>query len=75
MNTITCNISVAVNEDGDWVVVKDDDEIAIDKLAEEYGGSRCRVIALNVTITPPKPVTLDVTVPDEPAGPVSVTMD
>lgn len=61
---VTCEIWIAMNEDGDWVVV-DDESAALEQLASDRGGWRARVVKVNVKMTPPKRVETDVTVADE----------
>jgi hypothetical protein len=60
----TCEIFIAMNEDGDWIVETDESD-ALSKLAEDAGGYHARVVKLTVKMTPPKMTEATVDVPDE----------
>jgi hypothetical protein len=60
---VTCEILIAMNEDGDYVVVTEESE-ALSKLAEYCGGYHARVVKLNVTMTPPAMTVANIAVPD-----------
>jgi hypothetical protein len=51
-NKVTCEIFVAMNEEGDWVVVADESD-ALSKLAEDAGGYHARVVKITAKIAPP----------------------
>lgn len=61
---VTCELWLAMNEDGDWVVTADDGE-ALTKLGEDCGGYAARVIKLTVKMTPPAITEHEVDVPDD----------
>jgi hypothetical protein len=60
---IDCEIRIAMNEDGDWVVCTADDN-ALEQLANEVGGALARVVAITVRMSPPVMTEASVTVPD-----------
>ena len=49
---VKCEIWIAMNEDGDWVVVQDESE-ALSQLAEQVGGYYARVAKVTVHMAPP----------------------
>jgi hypothetical protein len=61
---VTCEIWMAMNEDGGWAVSTDESE-ALQKLGEDEGGFAARVIKLSVKMTPPAIADHEVNVPDE----------
>jgi hypothetical protein len=67
----TCEIYVAMNEDGDWIVETDESE-ALSKLAEDCGGYHARVVKLTVKMAPPKMAEAVVEVPDEAGQTVGI---
>jgi hypothetical protein len=60
----TCEIYIAMNEDGGWVVTNDESE-ALSKLGEDEGGSLARVVKVTVKMAPPVMFEATVDVPDE----------
>jgi hypothetical protein len=70
---ISCEVFLAINEDGGYVVVKDESE-ALEKLAEDEGGYHARVVKLTIKITPPQMTEAEVEVPDE-AGESKIEAD
>jgi hypothetical protein len=63
-NKVTCELFVALNEDGDWVVT-DDESTALEKLAEDQGGYHARVVKVVVRVAPPVMAEASIDVPDE----------
>jgi hypothetical protein len=61
---VQCEIFVAMNEDGDWVVVAEESE-ALEKLAGDVGGYQARVVKVTVKMAPPVLSETEVEVPDE----------
>lgn len=61
---VTAELWVAMNEDGDWVVVTNESE-ALRELAEQWGAYATRVVKVSVTMTPPVVTEVTVAVPDE----------
>lgn len=61
---IDCELYVAMNEDGDWIVTSDESE-ALTKLTEDEGGYQCRIVKITVKMTPPAMTEATVDVPDE----------
>jgi hypothetical protein len=59
----TCEIFIAMNEDGDYVVCTDESE-ALEKLAEDQGGWP-RVIKVIVKMSPPVMTEATIEVSDE----------
>jgi hypothetical protein len=57
-------VFIAMNEDGDWIVVADESE-ALTKLAEEVGGYQARVVKVAVKMAPPVMTEAEIEVPDE----------
>jgi hypothetical protein len=64
MSQVTCEIFLAMNEDGDWIVETDESE-ALSKLAEDAGGYQARVIKITVKMSPPVMAEAEVTIPDD----------
>jgi len=64
---IDCEIYIAMNEDGDWVVVAADETEALTKLGElgRAGGYQARVVKVTVKMTPPKMAETTVTITDD----------
>lgn len=67
---IDCEIWIAMNEDGGWIVTNDESGAA-EKLGEDEGGYACRLVKVTVKMTPPVIDEATVTVP-ETAGTVEV---
>jgi hypothetical protein len=67
---IDCEIYIAMNEDGGWIVCTDESE-ALTQLGEQEGGYTARVVKVTVKMTPPKMAEATVTVTDE-AGELKV---
>lgn len=61
---VTCEIFLAMNEEGEWIVT-DLEEHALEKLAEDMGGYHARVVKLTVKMSPPVMSEATITVPDE----------
>lgn len=59
-----CEIMIAMNEDGDFVVVPADDD-PIEKMSENYGFTTLRVAKLIVAMTPPVVPEVEVSIPDD----------
>jgi len=64
MEKTTVEIFIAMNEDGDFVVVKEESE-ALEQLASDCGGYQARVVKLTVKMSPPQATEATVNVPDE----------
>lgn len=64
MTTIDCEIYLAMNEDGDWIVTDEETE-ALNVLSDARGGSLARVVKVTVKMTPPVMAEATVTVPDD----------
>lgn len=64
MNKIACEIYVAMNEDGGYVVHIDESEV-LNRLAEDEGGYMARVVKVTVKMAPPQMTEAEVEVPDE----------
>ena len=64
MEKTTVEIFIAMNEDGDFVVVKDESE-ALELLASDCGGYLARVVKITVNMAPPVMAEAKVEVPDE----------
>ena len=60
-----------MNEDGDWVVVDDENENAIENLSENHGGGLARVVKLTVKMRAPVAAEIEVTIPDDAGETVS----
>jgi hypothetical protein len=61
---VKCELWIAINEDGDYVVVTDENE-ALECLAESRGGYTARVVKITALVQPPKIDEIEVDVPDE----------
>lgn len=66
---IDCELWIAMNEGGDWIVISDESE-ALSELGEQQGGYQARVVKITVKMSPPVMSEAEVTVPDE-AGSVT----
>lgn len=64
MDKKTCELFIAMNEDGDWIVQTEESE-ALSRLAEDCGGYQARVVKLTVKMAPPKMSEAEVDFPDE----------
>lgn len=64
MAKVKCEVWVAVNEDGDFVVVQDESE-ALPTLQENVGGYAARVVKITAMIEPPVVAETTIDVPDE----------
>jgi hypothetical protein len=60
----TCEIFIAMNEDGGYVVVTDESE-ALERLSEHEGGYHARVVKLTVKMAPPVMTEATIDVSDE----------
>ena len=60
---VECEIWLAMNEDGDWIVTCDEAD-ALNELGAQQGGNIGRVVKLVVKMTPPQAQEITVTVPD-----------
>ncbi len=60
---IKCEIWIACNESGDWIVTDDESE-ALNELGSCRGGDLARVVKLVVKMTPPKPQQINIDVPE-----------
>ncbi len=61
---VVCEIYLAMNEDGGWVVTNDESE-ALSNLTEIEGGYHARVVKLAIKMAPPVMTETVVDVPDE----------
>jgi hypothetical protein len=64
MEKTTVEIFIAMNEDGDFVVVKEESE-ALELLATDCGGYHARVVKITAKMAPPQKTAASVEVPDE----------
>jgi hypothetical protein len=69
-----CEIRIAMNEDGDWVVCTADDN-ALDQLSGEVGGFMARVVAITVRMSPPVMSEASVTIPDEAGEAITIAAE
>lgn len=61
----TCEIFIAINNDGGWIVTTEEAE-ALEKLGDDEGlGRRARVVKLSVKLAPPALTEVTIEVPDE----------
>ena len=61
---IDCEIFIAMNEDGDWVVTNEESEV-LDILSENVGGGLARVVKVTVKMAPPVMPQAIVDIPNE----------
>jgi hypothetical protein len=61
---IECTVFIAMNEDGDFVVVTDESD-ALSTLNDDVGGYSARIVKVVVKMTPPTMTEATVDVPDE----------
>lgn len=61
---IDVELFVAMNEEGDWVVVTDESQ-ALTELGEQQGGYHARVVKVTVKMRPPVMTETAIEVPDE----------
>lgn len=50
---IPCQLWIAMNECGDWIVSAESDSDAAERLVEEQGGAQCRVARIEIRMRPP----------------------
>ena len=65
---------IAMNEDGDYEVAKDEDDV-VDLWNENVGGLSRRLVRLRVTMSAPAVTEADVNVPEEAGQAVNVEID
>src|ERR1700720_535207 len=65
---------IAMNEDGDYEVAKDEDDV-VDLWNENVGGLSRRLVRLRVTMSAPAVSEADVNVPEEAGQAVNVEID
>jgi hypothetical protein len=65
---------IAMNEDGDYEVAKDEDDV-VDLWNENVGGLSRRLVKLKVTMSAPVITEADVNVPEEAGHAVNVEID
>lgn len=63
-NKVTCELFIAINEEGDWSVATDESD-ALSTLQDEQGGYQCRVVKVSVKIEPPVMAETEIDVPAE----------
>jgi hypothetical protein len=76
VNTVSAEpieVWIAMNETGDYVVAKDEDE-AVDLFNEECGGIG-RMIRLKVMMSPPEVTEIDIEVPDDAGRSFNTAID
>jgi hypothetical protein len=61
---VDCEIWIAMNEDGGWIVTTDESE-ALSQLAENEGGYQARLVKLTAKIAPPKITEATIDIADE----------
>lgn len=75
MQTTEIEVAIMIDQDGDYVIHKDADELG-DTWDNEIGGSTprlTRVVVLKLTVPLPKALVAEAAIPDTD-GPVSVTV-
>ena len=65
---------IAMNEDGDYEVAKDEDDV-VDLWNENVGGLSRRLVKLRVTMSAPVVTEADVNVPKEAGQAVNIEID
>jgi hypothetical protein len=65
---------IAMNEDGDYEVAKDEDDV-VDLWNENVGGLSRRLVKLRVTMSAPVVTEADVNVPEEAGQTVNIEID
>jgi hypothetical protein len=70
---IDCEVYLAMNEDGGWIVTNDESD-ALTQLSENEGGYQARVVKVTVKMTPPKMTEATVTIADD-AGKIAALAD
>jgi len=60
-----------MNENGDYEVGIDEHD-CLERLTDQHGGSVYRNVCLHVTMSPPPVIEIDVVIPDEAPGDVTV---
>lgn len=63
INLIECELYIAMNEDGSWIVRTDESDALADLQTDE-GGYHARVVNVTVKMLPPKMDEAEVVVPD-----------
>ena len=61
---VTCELFIAMNEDGGWIVTTEEGE-ALAELGNQEGGYLARVVKITAKITPPVLTEAQIDIPDE----------
>ncbi len=61
---VQCEFYLAVNEDGGFIVCKDEED-ALTKLGEDEGGYHARVVKITAKLTPPQATEAEIDISDE----------
>lgn len=61
---VSCEIYIAMNEDGGWIVTSDEGD-ALGQLVENEGGYQARVAKVTVNMAPPSMTEIMLNVPDD----------
>lgn len=72
---VECEIGLAMNETGGWIVCKWSDSHPFGLLSEEEGGDVARVIKIKVKMTPPVATEVLVNIPDEAGETITATAE
>jgi hypothetical protein len=63
-NRVNCEIFIAMNEEGDWIVTHDESD-ALNQLSNDVGGYQARVVKVTVTMAPPVMAEAEIEIPEE----------
>ena len=74
MEKVPCEIFIAMNEGGDFVVVREEDG-ALELLASDCGGYQARVVKVTVRMAPPRMEEAEVEVGDQAGETTRVEAD
>lgn len=69
---IACEIFVAMNENGEWIMTNDSAE-AVERLKEDMGGELARVVKVTINMSPPEMPESSIDIPDNSGDTVQIT--
>lgn len=72
---VECEIGLAMNEEGDWIICKWNETHPIAELEENFNSHAARVIKIKVKMTPPRPAEALITIPDEAGETITATAE
>lgn len=72
---VECEISLAMNESGDWFICKADEEDVAQQLKDNYDSEAVRTVKIKVVMRPPHIPEAIITVHDEAGETITATAE